>query len=119
MRPAGTVSYPYSYQHMRPCRDTGIKDTLICPYAVPRRSSKYGCARVQFGRGAGESDFQAAGEAGLICNLFYSDDAREAMSCFNKGVDVILALRAPAYFSRHSGQAGLQLRTSPLSSTFQ
>ncbi len=52
---------------------------------------KYGCARVQFGRNAGEADFRAAHEAGLVCNLFYSDEAREAMSYFNKGADVILA----------------------------
>lgn len=76
------------------------------------RNSGYGCRRVQFGRNAGESDFQAAREAGLVCNLFYPDEAREAMSYFEKGADVILTNCAHQLIS--DGIPGRRSPTRPL-----
>lgn len=51
---------------------------------------KYGCQRIQFGRGGQERHFRSAGQAGLVRNLFFSDDAEEALRYGRDGVDVVL-----------------------------
>jgi glycerophosphoryl diester phosphodiesterase len=51
---------------------------------------KYECQRIQFYRSVTEKHTSRAGEAGMIRNLFYSDDFTEAMACVRKGIDVIL-----------------------------
>ncbi len=55
-----------------------------------RVAIKYGCARVQFRRVATQEHFHEAHDAGLACNLFYSDDFGEACEFGRAGVDVIL-----------------------------
>lgn len=55
-----------------------------------RIALKYACARAQFRRVATPEDFYAAKEAGLICNLFYSDEYEDARQFGDHGVDVVL-----------------------------
>ena len=55
-----------------------------------RVAIKYGCARIQFRRVATQEHFREAHDAGLVCNLFYSDDFEEAFEFGRHGVDVIL-----------------------------
>jgi glycerophosphoryl diester phosphodiesterase len=54
----------------------------------------YACSRLQFGRKVDDSSIRAAKQAGLICNLFYSDDEAEARNYVERGIDVILTNRA-------------------------
>lgn len=60
------------------------------PLRQIRTASKYACRRIQTGRHATGEQLRAAQSAGLICNLFWSDDAREAMACVRQGIQVIL-----------------------------
>ena len=48
------------------------------------------CQRIQFCRQVTEEQIRQAHEAGLICNLFWSDDPGEAMQYVRNGIDVIL-----------------------------
>ena len=86
----------------------GTEETLrsVCEYApdTPRAclfgkgdpdeqiatAVKYGCQRIQFGRGATGRHFRSAGQAGLVRNLYFSDDAEEALQYGRSGVDVVL-----------------------------
>jgi hypothetical protein len=45
---------------------------------------------VQFGRNVTEAQIAAAHEAGLLCNLFWSDEADDAREWVHRGIDVIL-----------------------------
>ncbi len=50
----------------------------------------YTCHRLQFGRHVTPAQIQRARAAGLICNLFWSDDPTEALAYVQQGIDVIL-----------------------------
>jgi len=52
---------------------------------------RYKCKRVQFGRSVSDDAMRRAGEAGLIRNLFFSDDPGEARLYAERGIDVILS----------------------------
>lgn len=64
--------------------------------AVPRvchaveLAVEYGCSRVQFGRRVSDDEIKAAKDAGLVCNLFYSDEPEDARRYLDRGIDVIL-----------------------------
>lgn len=60
------------------------------PSAQIELAGKYGCRRIQFGRGVTEAETLRGHEAGLICNLFWSDDFEDAMDYVRRGIDVIL-----------------------------
>ena len=51
---------------------------------------QYGCRRAQFGRQVGDHEISRARQAGLICNLYYSDTPQEAAEYFQRGIDVVL-----------------------------
>ncbi len=51
---------------------------------------EYGCSRVQFGRNLKTKDIERAKRAGMVCNLFYSDDPRDASEFIEMGIDVVL-----------------------------
>jgi glycerophosphoryl diester phosphodiesterase len=51
---------------------------------------RYRCRRVQFGRHADADCLRRAREAGLVCNLFWSDDAVDAREWVARGIDVLL-----------------------------
>jgi len=51
---------------------------------------QFGCRRVQFGRHVSPEQIRRAHEAGLICNLFWSDDPEDARAYVQKGTDVVL-----------------------------
>lgn len=55
---------------------------------------RYGCRRIQFGREVTPEQIQRAREAGLVCNLFWSDDPDDARQYVQQGIDVILTNRA-------------------------
>lgn len=75
----------YAYDIDRACLDNqdnpekGIKIAL-----------NYKCSRIQFRRNALEENIKEAKKAGLICNLFYSNDPQDAKYYVSKGIDVIL-----------------------------
>ena len=60
------------------------------PFRQIKTAQKYFCQRIQFGRGVNEIQAGSAHEVGLICNLFWSDDAAEAREYVKKGIDVVL-----------------------------
>ena len=51
---------------------------------------EHGCRRIQFGRGVSEKTIRMARDAGLVCNLFYSDEPADARAYVERGIDVIL-----------------------------
>ena len=55
---------------------------------------KYECQRLQFRREVPNEAIQRAGEKGLICNLFWSDEPGDAFDYARRGIDVILTNRA-------------------------
>ena len=50
----------------------------------------YSCSRIQFGRSVTDAALAGAKDAGMICNLFYSDEPEEAKEYLRRGVDVVL-----------------------------
>lgn len=50
----------------------------------------HACQRIQLFRNATSEDISHAHEAGLICNLFHSDEIADAQEFVRKGIDVIL-----------------------------
>lgn len=60
------------------------------PDKLMEAAFKYECARIQFFPSFTEKHARQAAEAGIIRNLFYSDDYNEAMKYVSKGIDVIL-----------------------------
>ena len=85
-----------SEEVLRAARDLapGVQRACLFGKADPaqqiRKALEYGCQRIQFGRAVGEEHLRAAGEAGLVRNLYYSDEADEAREYVRKGVDVVL-----------------------------
>jgi len=55
---------------------------------------KYACQRLQFRRELPDEAIRRAKDAGLICNLFWSDENEEAHVYAQRGIDVILTNRA-------------------------
>ena len=55
--------------------------------AMAKRCS---CQRIQFFRQVTKNHIHQAHEAGLICNLFWSDQPEEAMNYVRNGIDVVL-----------------------------
>jgi hypothetical protein len=53
-------------------------------------ASRYGCARVQLRTVAASEDVAEAHARGLVCNLFFADEAEEARSWVRRGIDVVL-----------------------------
>jgi glycerophosphoryl diester phosphodiesterase len=53
-------------------------------------ASRYGCARVQLRTVAAAEDVAEAHARGLVCNLFFADEAEEARSWVRRGIDVVL-----------------------------
>lgn len=53
-------------------------------------AKQYECQRIQFFRQVTGKQIEQAHEAGLICNLFWSDDPEDAMTYVKNDIDVIL-----------------------------
>lgn len=53
-------------------------------------AQQFDCRRIQFSRAVTMQDIQRAHDAGILCNLFYSDDPADATDYLRRGVDVIL-----------------------------
>jgi len=51
---------------------------------------QYECQRVQFGRNVTAADIRRAHEAGLVCNLFWSDEPEDGARYIRDGIDVLL-----------------------------
>jgi len=51
---------------------------------------QFGCERIQFGRIATPNEIADARRAGLICNLFWSDDPDDARQWCERGIQVFL-----------------------------
>ena len=60
------------------------------PKAQADIALRYGCRRIQFGRSVNSEAIQEAHRAGLICNLFWSDDPADAFGYVENGIDVVL-----------------------------
>ncbi len=57
-------------------------------------TEKYQCQRLQFGRNATDKMIKYAKDLGVICNMFYADDKKEAIDFVNRGIDTILTNKA-------------------------
>ncbi|MDP6037102.1 MAG: glycerophosphodiester phosphodiesterase family protein [Candidatus Latescibacteria bacterium] len=55
---------------------------------------EYGCERLQFKRDVSDEAIGRAKDAGLICNLFWSDEFEDTQEYVGRGIDVILTNRA-------------------------
>jgi len=60
------------------------------PFSMMKKAEEFGCSRVQFYRSVTQDAIDKAHEAGLICNLFWSDEPEDAKRYFKQGIDVIL-----------------------------
>lgn len=71
-----------------------------------RTAATYGCRRIQFNRKAVTVEhIRTARDAGLICNLFWSDDPADAREFVRKGIDVILTNCADRLIAAGLGRA--------------
>lgn len=61
----------------------------------------YECARVQFNRKVTRDDATRAHNAGLINNLFWSDEAEDAQAYVAMGIDVVLTNQANVVQANH------------------
>ena len=68
-------------------------------------AERYDCRRIQFSRQVTEAQIRRARGAGLVCNLFWSDEPEEAMRYIRDGIDVILTNCAHTMIA--AGLAGL------------
>lgn len=64
-----------------------------------RLAEQYGCRRIQFARTVTAEDTRRAHAAGMVCNLFYSDEPVDARAYLESGIDVILTNRANLLFA--------------------
>ena len=63
-------------------------------FSIVEHAVEYKCSRVQFCKlFLTQNMIDQAHEHGMICNLFWSDNAGEAELFFSKGIDVILTNR--------------------------
>ncbi len=79
------VALKYAPEIERACLDSQSD-----PVRQIEVAKRFACARAQFGRHVTGEHLTAAKEAGLIRNLFWSDDAGEARGYVERGIDVIL-----------------------------
>ncbi len=75
----------YAPELPRNCLD-GFENPLM----QIQTAQKYACRRIQTGRHVTAEHTRAARAAGLICNLFWSDDAHEALDYVKQGIQVVL-----------------------------
>lgn len=72
----------------------GIPRACLTSQKEPEQSiaiaKRWGCQRIQFYRHVTERHIEQAHEAGLICNLFWSDEPEDAREYVRMGIDVIL-----------------------------
>lgn len=68
------------------CQDDSSKSIAV--------AQRWACKRIQFFRQVTRDQIHQAHEAGLICNLFWSDQPEDAMRYVRNGIDVILTNRA-------------------------
>jgi len=57
-------------------------------------TEKYQCQRLQFARNVTDKMIEHAKKLGVVCNLFYTDDEKEAIDFTNRGIDTILTNKA-------------------------
>lgn len=70
------------------CRCCGGGDA---PFEIVERAIKYGCKKVQlFKPHFNREMIDKAHDNGIICNVFWSDDAKEAKEFLDMGIDTIL-----------------------------
>lgn len=69
------------------------------PNMQVRLAERYGCRRIQFARTVTAEDTRRAHAAGLVCNLFYSDEPVDAKTYLESGIDVLLTNRANLLFA--------------------
>jgi glycerophosphoryl diester phosphodiesterase len=60
------------------------------PSRMLRTGLEFRCERLQFGRNVTPEHTRQAHEAGLVCNLFWSDESEDAWRFVESGIDVIL-----------------------------
>ena len=61
------------------------------PWQIVERAIKYGCQKVQlFKPYFNQEMIDKAHSNGIICNVFWSDDANEAKKFLDMGIDTIL-----------------------------
>lgn len=62
------------------------------PYELVERAIKYECKRIQLFKGRFTPDMiEKAHEKGIVCNVFWADDPKEAEEFLDMGIDVILS----------------------------
>lgn len=61
------------------------------PPRMVELARRCGCSRVQFYRSVTSEGVAMAKEAGLVCNLFYSDDPEDGWRYVRMGIDVVLS----------------------------
>jgi len=71
-------------------------------------AKEFGCARLQFFRQVTARQIEKARNAGLVCNLFWSDEIEDALGYLKLGIDVVLTncahhLLADGFFERRDG----------------
>ena len=60
-------------------------------WEIVERAIKYGCKKLQFVKGYFNQEMiDKAHQNGIVCNLFWSDDPKEAQTFLDMGIDVIL-----------------------------
>ena len=87
---SGNDSVLEQLRNMAPdlCRCCGGGDA---PYEIVERAIKYGCKKVQlFKPYFNREMIEKAHENGIVCNVFWSDDAEETEKFLDMGIDTIL-----------------------------
>lgn len=70
------------------CRCVGAGDA---PFEMVGRALKYGCKKIQLYKGKfNKQMIDDAHKNGIVCNLFWSDDQKEAKEFLDMGIDTIL-----------------------------
>lgn len=69
------------------------------PEVLLQKAEAYECRRVQFSRSVTAEECRRAHDAGLVCNLFYSDEPEDAERYVDLGIDVVLTNRANLLFA--------------------
>jgi len=78
------------------------------PVMQVQYAKKFKCSRIQFGRNVTADNMRPAHDAGIVCNLFWSDEPEDARTYVENGIDVILSncvhkLVAGGFLSRTNG----------------
>jgi glycerophosphoryl diester phosphodiesterase len=67
---------------------------------------EYGCRRIQFSRAVSSEMVADSRRRGLICNLFYSNEPRDARDYVSRGIQVILSDCAHLLVNQNLGSRG-------------